>query len=136
MNLTRPLASKIEPLVNVPVLNIDEDGSVHDDFVQLELEFCNSGVVVTAERWLDVYEEFSVFESPTERVGWLELPGAGFVPPEKQCGVAQPTIPIPSWVPDGAYRLRSLNVYAANPVRDVPVEYVTEQFELDRDSDG
>ena len=126
----------IEPQNDMPVLNADTDGHIHTNHISIKLSFCNNDVDVVQTRWLDQYEQFSVFEAESsEPLGAVEIGRYDFYPPGPQCGVDQViNVPLPTRIPDGIYRYRAANSYNPwwAPWRTVNVHYETEPFELAR----
>lgn len=121
---------------SIPIINVNSEGVVTDDYILYELTYRNSGVDTLATRWLDRYDRFSVFtpiEPGIEPVGAISLPEVWFYPPEGgDSGTAKVRVQLPQDVEDGQYRLRAKNSYFPNPIRSVSVSYTTEMFSLDR----
>lgn len=100
--------------------------------IYLYVRYCNNGVDVISERFLES-PSFSVFESSDGEtpVAATALPRQDFFPQEAQCGYSRVQFSIPEYIIPGVYRLKNVNFYSLNPLRQKEsVTYYSEFFEV------
>lgn len=100
--------------------------------------FCNRGKTTYTARWADIYGDASEVGFATtprtdldDRIASFEVPSVIFYADQDTCATTEVFAILPDYVPAGTYyRFRIESTYAANPIRDITEESVTEMFLL------